>query len=854
MQAAPAPLGDVLAELGGQLPAGIRHGLGQQLVAVAGARVRVGAVGAGLPPLAVGLVEDLADDLEPTVAAVGLGVVGLALAALDDQAVAVQVLLGARAARRADPQALALGPQLLGELVAEGQLEGVAPDGVEVGGRGGVGLLVVVPVLQQLLGLADVLGLALVGALDVDLQQVGHQQLGDLAAVVQLHLLHVVRRDLPAVLDLRLDELVDPLAAGAVAPVLRQEVRVVLVGDGLVGGDDVAALGVVVVRQRGLRDPVGPPVGGVPAGGREAAVGGGGRGLGLRLVLGVDLAVAVGVRLGLAGGAGLALAGAGAVPVLALALGGLAADRDAAGGLVADVALGVGVDQVLRGDLEVGRGLAERREVGRPVEREEAVHGLARVQRGPAQRHRVALGAVRGRVLHGRLLADLDELVVAVGDDRAVVGLADGDLTAALARDLDGLLAGDEGQLLAVVEVGVGGDLLQVEVGDVRAEVGHAPGDVLVVADDDARHAGEGVAGHVEGALRAGLVAVQAHLVPERGHLRREVRVVGQQRLAGGRVLAGDDPRVGADAVAVGAQQRRDLLQVLRQRREAAAQPAGGRAAARRALTGRGPLTGAGGALGVVVLAGVDRAALDDRLVPVVRVGRVQLVDLLGGQPRGGQGAVDLVLHVAAQVPGHGLEPGDGVDRVPGLGLVVVLEREGRVLDGQRLALVVLQVGVDPVGVRLQVFLGGRRQLGVVLLLRDLPPAHGAQEGVGLHLLGAEHLREPSGRHVAADVHLPEAVLRLDEALGAEEVLGAVGVDLGNAVAVAHDLHLARQPLELEGALRLGEGGANGTDAPVRAEGDARHEQQHGDDHEQAGASPLLLLAGAVLVGGHRCP
>ncbi len=54
----------------------------------------------------------------------------------------------------------------------------------------------------------------------------------------------------------------------------------------------------------------------------------------------------------------------------------------------------------------------------------------------------------------------------------------------------------------AVAQVGVLGDVLEEEVADVGAEVGHAPGDVGVVADDDARQAGEGEARDVE---RAGV-------------------------------------------------------------------------------------------------------------------------------------------------------------------------------------------------------------------------------------------------------------------------------------------------------------------------------------------------------------
>ncbi|CAM5715707.1 hypothetical protein SVIOM342S_05105 [Streptomyces violaceorubidus] len=184
-------------------------------------------------------------------------------------------------------------------------------------------------------------------------------------------------------------------AARAVSPVLRQEVGVLRADDRLVGGDDVAALRVLLVRQLVVGDVPLPAVRGVPA------------------------------RRGHGAGA-------------------LGAHGDLAGGLVADV-LGVGVDQVLRGDLEVlGRG-AELPEVLGPVDLEDRVHGLAGLQGGPLEGDGVAGAPVGGRVADGGLLADLLQLGGAVGDHGAVPGRADGDLTGATARDLDRLVRGGRG-------------------------------------------------------------------------------------------------------------------------------------------------------------------------------------------------------------------------------------------------------------------------------------------------------------------------------------------------------------------------------------------------------------------------
>ena len=67
-------------------------------------------------------------------------------------------------------------------------------------------------------------------------------------------------------------------------------------------------------------------------------------------------------------------------------------------------------------------------------------------------------------------------------------------------------------------------------------------------------HAGEGEARDVERAVVGDGAAVQAHLHPDPGQRDAEVRVVGEQRLAGRGVLAVDHPGVAADAVAAAEQ------------------------------------------------------------------------------------------------------------------------------------------------------------------------------------------------------------------------------------------------------------------------------------------------------------
>ncbi len=59
---------------------------------------------------------------------------------------------------------------------------------------------------------------------------------------------------------------------------------------------------------------------------------------------------------------------------------------------------------------------------------------------------------------------------------------------------------------------------------------------------------------------------------------------------------------------------------------------------------------------------------------------------------------------------------------------------------------------------------------------------------------GAEDLGEVAGGVAAEGVHLPEAVLRGDEALGDEEVVERGGADVGDAVGVALDGDGAERP------------------------------------------------------------
>ena len=155
-------------------------------------------------------------------------------------------------------------------------------------------------------------------------------------------------------------------------------------------------------------------------------------------------------------------------------------DRDRARHLVADVALRVGVHEVLGRSPVRAERAAELGEVRGPVDVEEGGHHAVRLgERRPAQ------GQQGVRVL---------EAVVHVVEDRAVTGGSDGQHDIVRPGHLDGL--GAYGERLGALRGQVPGrigriDLLHDEVLDVGVDVGHAPGDVIVVAEDHARRARE---------------------------------------------------------------------------------------------------------------------------------------------------------------------------------------------------------------------------------------------------------------------------------------------------------------------------------------------------------------------------
>ena len=224
------------------------------------------------------------------------------------------------------------------------------------------------------------------------------------------------------------------------------------------------------------------------------------------------------------------------------------------------------------------------------------------------------------------------------------------------------------------------------------------------------------------------------------------MRVAGEQRLAGRRARARDDPVVAARRLGAEAERVADLEELL-------GDPEGV-ALVRGARLGR------------------DRAAL--------RVLRVEPARLLHADAGDELGAEQLGLHVRREAEREQLARRQRVDRRPRLGLdaqELHLERERLGLGDRR---------VDAGGVGLEQC-AGRLVEGGGLALGAAAEAERAHEAVDLEAGLAGELADPAGRAAAEELELPEPVLADGEALPEGEVLARARADVRDAEAVAAD-------------------------------------------------------------------
>jgi len=98
--------------------------------------------------------------------------------------------------------------------------------------------------------------------------------------------------------------------------------------------------------------------------------------------------------------------------------------------------------------------------------------------------------------------------------------------------------------------------------------------------------------------------------------------------------------------------------------------------------------------------------------------------------------------------------------------------------------------------------------------------------------VGAEDFGEVAGSVTAESVHLPEAILRSDKALGEEEVVERGGADVGDAMGVALDGDGSGETGNGDGSVELREGVVHSLANPVSREDEADDRQEKDDGGE----------------------
>ncbi len=225
----------------------------------------------------------------------------------------------------------------------------------------------------------------------------------------------------------------------------------------------------------------------------------------------------------------------------------------------------------------------------------------------------------------------------------------------------------------------------------------------------------------------------------------------------------------------------------------------------------------------------------------------VEVADEVLGQAGGEGFAVELGGEAGGEVLEHDEADEECIARSPWGGLVAEeaeLEREVGALEGHG--------GVDAGGVVLEeVKLIGRE--GGDGAVGGGAELEGALEAVVGEERGAEDLGEGAGGVAAEGVHLPEAVLRGDEALGEEKVVERGGADVGDAVVVALDGDGGGEAGDGDGAVELWKGVVHGLVDPVPGgdEGDgADDDDEGGEDDDDAEEDAAALGVQRGLLGG----
>ncbi len=199
-----------------------------------------------------------------------------------------------------------------------------------------------------------------------------------------------------------------------------------------------------------------------------------------------------------------------------------------------DVLAVIGKDEVLRRADEVRQRLAVIVVVAGDVEFVKSAEAVAWLVAYPLRGQRRTCVAFFPLVVHNGSVVGVNHIFVH--------GIA-----STLHRDHFQPLAGfAPGVIVPVFGVGRVAEFYFVQIQNVRVHVGNAPGHVLVEANHHTRNTRQRNAVHIH------IGRVQLHLVPDGGQRQFQMRVVGQYRVARGRLRRADRPVVAAQALHIG--------------------------------------------------------------------------------------------------------------------------------------------------------------------------------------------------------------------------------------------------------------------------------------------------------------
>ncbi len=341
-------------------------------------------------------------------------------------------------------------------------------------------------------------------------------------------------------------------------------------------------------------------------------------------------------------------------------------------------------------------------------------------------------------------------------EQRAVTGLENGLADRPLALDEVGLVALAGRQPFAVGQVhqprAFATHLLEIEVLVVAHDHGHAPAELAVEARHYGGDAGDGDTRRLE------LRCADLHEIPVRGHRQRQVRVVGQDRLAAARVAAGDGPVVGGRHA--GRRQSRQRLCCTFECR----QP--------------GHIATQLQALELVHLVERQHLVRVDGQQP----GQLVATDFLRHQQRG-----DLFLQVLRKAE---IEQTEHQHRILGLPVLRFVAGLGEV--HRQFVAMTIQVGVHATGVHLEELFHPRRGFTVQQLgaLAQIDRPH---ETVGFQHARADHFRQAALGHQPKADHLAQSVGGVDVSHGKQRIVKRRGFDQRHAHGIAPDARTARQ-------------------------------------------------------------